>query len=213
MKSGTLEAAQISSQGEALIKLSEKVNESRQKLAIVKATYGANHPEYKKAAYDVAEMQRQFEDLRRNIAGRIDADYNQARNREVMLKHSVEETKNEFDGLNTRSFQYQQLKREAEGDKKLYDELNRKIQEAGINAGFQNKSAMIRIADEAESSGESGVPKPEIESAACDAVCDAGGCRGGGVDRYARQYSARSGADQPHAEHRCGGDTAGGEGH
>jgi capsular exopolysaccharide synthesis family protein len=148
MKSGTLEAAQISSQGEALIKLSERVNEARQRLAVVKSTYGANHPEYKKVASDVTEMQRQFEDLRRNIAGRIEADYNQARNREVMLKHSVEETKNEFDSLNTRSFQYQQLKREADGDKKLYDELNRKIQEAGINAGFQNNS-MIRIADEA----------------------------------------------------------------
>jgi len=100
-------------QGEALIKLSEKVNESRQKLAVIKSTFGANHPEYKKVASDVVEMQRQFEDLRRNIAGRIEADYNQSRNREVMLKHSVEETKNESDGLNTRSFQYQQLKREA----------------------------------------------------------------------------------------------------
>jgi polysaccharide biosynthesis transport protein len=39
------------------------------------------------------------------------------------------------------------LKREAEGDKKLYDELETKIKEAGINAGFQNSS--IRIADNA----------------------------------------------------------------
>ena len=157
MKTGTLEAAQISSQGEALIKLSERVNESRQKLAVVKSTFGANHPEYKKVVSDVIEMQRQFEELRRNIAGRIEADYNQSRNREVMLKHSVEETKNEFDGLNTRSFQYQQLKREADGDKKLYDELNRKIQEAGINAGFQNNS-MIRIADEARAAAKAVFP-------------------------------------------------------
>ena len=148
MKGGSLEAAQISSQGEALIKLNERINESRQKLAVVRSTYGVNHPEYRKVASDVAELQRQFEDLRRNIAGRIEADFNQARNRETMLKRSVEETKNEFDRLNVRSFQYQQLKREADGDKKLYDELNRKIQEAGINAGFQNNS-MIRIADEA----------------------------------------------------------------
>ena len=161
MKGGSLEAAQISSQGEALIKLSEKLNESRQKLAVVKATYGANHPEYKKAAYDVSEMQRQFEDLRRNIAGRIDADYEQARNREAMLKRSVEETKNEFDSLNIRGFQYQQLKREADGDKKLYDELNRKIQEAGINAGFQNNS-MIRIADEARAAAKAVFPSLKL---------------------------------------------------
>lgn len=157
MKSGSLEAAQISSQGEALIKLNERVNESRQKLAVIKSTYGINHPEYKKVASDVSELQRQFEDLRRNIAGRIEADYNQAKNREMMLKRTVEETKNEFDSLNARSFQYQQLKREADGDKKLYDELNRKIQEAGINAGFQSNS-MIRIADEARAAARAVFP-------------------------------------------------------
>ena len=157
MKGGSLEAAQISSQGEALIKLNERVNESRQKLAVIKSTYGLNHPEYKKVASDIAELQRQFEDLRRNIAGRIEADFNQSRNREMMLKRSVEDTKNEFDRLNARSFQYQQLKREADGDRKLYDELNRKIQEAGINAGFQNTS-MIRIADEARAAARAVFP-------------------------------------------------------
>jgi capsular exopolysaccharide synthesis family protein len=56
-------------------------------------------------------------------------------------------TKEEFDHLNANSFQYQALKREAEADRKLYEELTRKIKEAGINAGFQ--SSAIRIADEA----------------------------------------------------------------
>lgn len=148
MKGGSLEAVQVSSQGETLGRLNERLNEARQKLAVIRSTYGLNHPEYRKASSDVNELTRQFEETRRNISGRIEADYQQARGRELMLKKSVEETKNEFDGLNTRSFQYQQLKREADGDKKLYEELNRKIQEAGINAGFQNNS-MIRIADEA----------------------------------------------------------------
>ena len=39
------------------------------------------------------------------------------------------------------------MKREAEGDKKLYEDLIRKIKEAGINASFQN--SMIRVADPA----------------------------------------------------------------
>ena len=53
-----------------------------------------------------------------------------------MLRTAVGETKAEFDKLNARSFEYQQLKREAEGDKKLYEELVRRIKEAGINASF-----------------------------------------------------------------------------
>src|SRR6185295_17499697 len=62
-----------------------------------------------------------------------------------MLLNSVAQTKEEFDRLNERSFDYQRLKNEAEADRKLYEELVRKIREAGINSGFQNNS--IRIAD------------------------------------------------------------------
>src|SRR5262249_32630567 len=73
--------------------------------------------------------------------------YRGALDREQMLQNAVAETKAEFDRLNARSFEYQTLKREAEGDKKLYEDLVRKIKEAGINAGFQNSS--IRVADAA----------------------------------------------------------------
>jgi capsular exopolysaccharide synthesis family protein len=72
-------------------------------------------------------------------------EYREALNREQMLQKTVAETKAEWDRINSRSFEYQQLKREAEGDKALYDELIRKIREADINAGFQNNN--IRIAD------------------------------------------------------------------
>lgn len=145
MKSGSLEAAQVSGQGEALVKLSEKLNEARQRFAEVATTYGVNHPEYRKASSQVNEIEKQFKDTRKNIADRIEVDYTQAVNREQMLKAAVVETKAEYDKLNARSFEYQQLKREAEADKKLYEELVTKIKEAGINAGFQNNN--IRIAD------------------------------------------------------------------
>ena len=61
-------------------------------------------------------------------------EYREVVNRELMLRKAVAETKAEFDRLNARSFEYQQLKREAEADKKLYEELVHKIKEAGINA-------------------------------------------------------------------------------
>src|SRR6202035_3585095 len=78
---------------------------------------------------------------------RIEIEYHEAVNREGMLESAVKDTKAEFDRLNARSFEYNTLKREAEGDKKLYEELIRRIKEAGINASFQNSS--IRVADTA----------------------------------------------------------------
>jgi capsular exopolysaccharide synthesis family protein len=147
VRGGTLEAAQVSTQGEALRKLTERLDEAQQRFAEVKVHYGANHPEYRKAATQLQEVQQQLAKTRVNTGQRVEVEWLEAVNREGMLKKAVGDTKNEFDRLNARSFEYQSLKREADADKKLYEELVRKIKEAGINAGFQNSS--IRIADRA----------------------------------------------------------------
>jgi len=113
----------------------------------VKARAGKNHPDYLKAAAQVAELQRQFQAARTSTVRRVETEYKEAVNRQAMLQKAVAENKAEFDKMNARSFQYQSLKREADADRSLYDELVRKIREAGINSAFQNSS--IRIADAA----------------------------------------------------------------
>src|SRR5579884_1928510 len=145
MKTGSLEALQVSNQGESLARLVERINLARQHFATIKTVYGPNHPEYRKAASELSELQSEFDTTRRNLADRIEVEYRQAINREQMLKADVLQTKAEYDQLNAKSFQYQSLKREAEADKTLYEELVRKIKEADINAGFQDNN--IRIAD------------------------------------------------------------------
>ncbi|MDP8989909.1 MAG: polysaccharide biosynthesis tyrosine autokinase [Acidobacteriota bacterium] len=147
VQSGTLEAAQVSTQGDALKKLTENLNEARERFAEVKNHYGLNHPEYKKAQTRVQELESQIASTGDSVRQRVEVEYRQAVNREDMISTAVQETKTEFDRLNSRSFEYQTLKREADGDKKLYEELVRKIKEAGINASFQNSS--IRVADPA----------------------------------------------------------------
>lgn len=147
VRGGSFAAAQVSTQGEALKKLSERLNELQEKFAEVSGHFGANHPEYKKAAAQLNEVALQVERARANIAQRVESEYQESVNRERMLAKAVGETKAQFDQLNAHSFEYQNLKREAEGDKKVYDELVRKIKEAGINASFQNSA--IRIADAA----------------------------------------------------------------
>jgi capsular exopolysaccharide synthesis family protein len=147
VQSGSLEAAQVSTQGENLKTLSQKLDDARQKFADVQTHYGANHPEYRKAAVQVEEIERQLRDARQNAAQRVEVEYHEAVSREAMLQKAVSETKAEFDRVNANGFQYQALRREADADKTLYEELVRKIKEAGINASFQNSS--IRIADPA----------------------------------------------------------------
>ena len=117
LKSGSLAAIQISPQAEALSKLQELVQASKQRLAEVKTTYGPNYAEYKRAANQLAELERQYDETKSEITQRIEVEYRQAKNREEMLKTAVGATKSDWDKLNASSFEYQQLKREAEADK------------------------------------------------------------------------------------------------
>ena len=145
MKSGSLEAAQVSSQGASLAQLNDALEQARQRFAVVKSTYGPTHPEYRKAATEVAAVESELESARRNVTARIEVEYREALNHEQMLQKTVAETKAEWDQINSQSFEYQRLKQEADADKALYDELTKKISEADINSGFQNNN--IRIAD------------------------------------------------------------------
>jgi capsular exopolysaccharide synthesis family protein len=145
IKSGSVEAAQVSTQGMSLARLGDALNEAQQRFAQVKVTYGTSHPEYRKAASELAEVQKEFDDTRRSIIDRITVEYRESVNREQMLAKDLADTKAEWDRLNTRSYEYRQLKQEADADKSLYDELIKKIREADINAGFRNDN--IRIAD------------------------------------------------------------------
>lgn len=147
LSTGSMEAALASAQGESLRKLTEHLNETQERFAQVKLQFGANHPEHKKAAGQLIAVQSAIEATRATIIERGNVEFAEASRREQMLSKAVAETKAEFDKLNARSFEYQQLKRDAEGDKRLYDELVRRIREAGINATFQNSS--IRLADTA----------------------------------------------------------------
>jgi succinoglycan biosynthesis transport protein ExoP len=147
VKDGSPDAAQASTQGDALKKLTEDFNEAQEKFAEIKNHYGVNHPEYPKAQTRVQALEQQIAATTNSIRQRVEVEYRQAADRENQLSAAVAQTKDEFDRLNARSFQYQTKKDEADGDKKLYEELVRKIKEAGINANFENSS--IRVADEA----------------------------------------------------------------
>ncbi len=160
IQSGNPAALEISSQAEQLSKLQEKMQEAQQKLATLKTVYGPNYVDYKRAANELAEVTREYESARADIGKRIQSDYSQSSAHEAMLRNALAEAKNEADKLNVSSIQYQQLKRDAEANKTLYNELFSKIKEAGINSGFQNSA--IRIADEARPQSSPVFPQKTI---------------------------------------------------
>ena len=199
---GSLEAAQVSTQGEALKRLSERLDEAQQKFAEIKAHYGPNHPEYRKASLQLAELERQLQSGKENIGQRVEVEYREALNRESMLRKTVSETKAEFDRLNARSFEYQSLKREAEADKSLYEELVRKIREASINSGFQNSA--IRIADLAQARDQARFSEYQAQRPAGVPAFDPAGGGHGDLRRHVEQCRPRPRTGVSHSFH--GGD-------
>jgi capsular exopolysaccharide synthesis family protein len=144
---GSLEAALAAPQGEELRRLAEHRNEARERFAEVQSHYGANHPEYRKAQAQLAEVEAGLEAMRQQVVERVGIEYAESQRHERMVGDAVAQAKEEFDRVNAHSADYQALKREADADKALYEQLVRKIKEAGINAGFQSNA--VRIADPA----------------------------------------------------------------
>jgi capsular exopolysaccharide synthesis family protein len=160
VQSGTLESLQVSTQGGALQGLVDRLTDAKQKLGELQASLGVKHPQYIAAARQISDLEKQLETARLNAARRVETEYRQALAREEMLRKEFLDTKAEFDLMNTRSLQYTALKREADADRGIYDELVRKIKEAGINAGFQNNT--INLSDPARPSP--GAVYPDIRS-------------------------------------------------
>jgi capsular exopolysaccharide synthesis family protein len=160
LRSGGSAALEVSPEAGPLAKLDEQMHAALEKMAVVKTIYGPNYAEYKRASNDLGEVARQYQQMRTEVAKRVEIDYREAQRREALLQQSLAEAKDESDQLNASSLKNQQLKQEAEANKALYNELFRKIKEAGINAGFQSGS--IRIADEARPQLRPVFPKKSV---------------------------------------------------
>ena len=160
VETGNTAAIEISSQAEQLTKLQQQLQDAQQKMATLKTVYGPNYAEYRRGANELAEVTREYNAARTDIGKRIQTDYAQAASHEAMLRDALAAAKAQADKLNVSSIQYSQLKRDAEANKTLYNELFQKIKEAGINSGFQNSA--IRIADEARPESSPVFPKKGI---------------------------------------------------
>jgi polysaccharide biosynthesis transport protein len=138
-----------------------RLNAARQQFALVKSFYGETHPEYAKAKQQVQELGEQVNELVANANDRALAAYKQATTRESRLKQLVTSAKSEVDGVEAKSQQYDQLKSEADNERKLYEELTTKSLLAGINNDFA--SANLHVVAPARPPEEQIWPKLSVD--------------------------------------------------
>lgn len=141
--SDSVAAAQAAGRGDSLDMALERLSAAQQQFAAVRAIYGDNYSEYRKAKDQVDELEKRVKELAVTTDDRVKVEYQQALGQEQRLGAVVQSTKREVDGLSARALEYQQIKSDADNDKKLYEDLERRITESSLNNEFQD--AIIEV--------------------------------------------------------------------
>lgn len=109
--------------------------------------YGPNFPKVQRLQAQLKDIDQLIQKENQNTLHRIESDYREARQRELMMKQALEEQKVEANEMAERLVEYNILKREAEANKALYDGLMTKLKEVGISSAL--RSSNIRVVDPA----------------------------------------------------------------
>lgn len=109
--------------------------------------YGPNFPKVQRIQAQLKNTDQLIQKENVNTLKRIESDYREARQREILMTQALDAQKAEANQMAERMVEYNILKREAEANKALYDGLMTKLKEVGISAALQ--SSNIRIVDPA----------------------------------------------------------------
>jgi capsular exopolysaccharide synthesis family protein len=155
----SIHAIQDSGLNEAMTRL----DAARQHFAEVRSYYGETHPEYRKAKEQVDELTAQLNELVVNAQQRASTSFQQALDREKQLRALVQTAKNEVDQLQGRAQQYDQLRSDADSDRKLYQDMTARSLLADVNKQFN--SPTVQIFSEARPPRNSIFPKLGLDLA------------------------------------------------
>jgi polysaccharide biosynthesis transport protein len=126
-------------------KLREKEADLNTQYAQATTQFGSGYPK-------VVELNNQLKQVRAEIAAEetrmqhvIRDEYLAAVQRESLLTTAFEQQKQEANQLNESAIEYSVLKRDAESNRELYQDLQQRLKEAGVSAGL--RSSNIRVVD------------------------------------------------------------------
>jgi polysaccharide biosynthesis transport protein len=123
--------------------ITAKLADVRTALAESVVVYGQNHTNVKKLQNQADELEAQLKAQRQAILGRIQTSYGAAQAREHLLSQEMNRAMGQVGHMG----QYNVLKKEAQGNRELYNALYARVREAGISA--ESKSINIRLMDPA----------------------------------------------------------------
>lgn len=112
------------------------------------AKYDDNYPRVVQLRSQLKDIQGSIDQEVGNIRERIQQEYMAARNSEQMLEAALEKQKQDALRVDASAVQYALLQRDVQTSRDLYENLVKKLKDAGIDQGL--RSSDLRMVDEAE---------------------------------------------------------------
>lgn len=109
--------------------------------------FTSDYPKMKQVQSQIDHVEQLLTEQREQAAGRIANEYSAAVRRETLVRSAFDEQQRQANQAAAKSVQYNILKREAETNKQLYEDLLVRLKEAGVSAGM--KASNIRVVDPA----------------------------------------------------------------
>src|SRR6266850_498121 len=131
--------------GSLLDKLREKEAELDTQYAQATTQFGAGYPKVTELSNQLQQVRAAIESEKKKIRDRMRDEYSAAVQRENLLASAFNQQKQEANQLNESAIEYTVLKRDAESNRQLYQDLLQRLKEAGVSAGL--RSSNIRVVD------------------------------------------------------------------
>jgi len=128
-----------------LEKLREQQADLKIQIAQLSTQFGPSYPKLAQLNSQLKETESQIQLELKKVSTRIHGDYTAALQREKMLRSALDNQKQEANQLNQSAIEYNELKRQAETDRTLYEGLLQKLGEAQVASGL--KSNNFRVVD------------------------------------------------------------------
>ena len=148
---GSLDRLSDSKTGEALEGLYVRQAELKNEYAQATTSYGPNHPRVLELNNRIRAMDASIQTELRRLRDRAELEYQVSVRREQKLRSAFEAQTAQANRLKESTIQYGLLKRESDGNRQLYDNLEERMKEAGVAAGL--RSTNIRLIDPAQPKG------------------------------------------------------------
>ena len=107
--------------------------------------FGSGYPKVTELSNQLKQVRAAIEAEKKRMQEKMRDEYLAAAQRENLLESAFNQQKQEANQLNESAIEYTVLKRDAETNRQLYQDLLQRLKEAGVSAGL--RSSNIRVVD------------------------------------------------------------------